>query len=56
MTLKRMHKDFQLDMGPLLSPSIHWNFEEAYELVWTNIISNLPGSPWKGEEATKNVF
>lgn len=50
MALKRNHKDFCLDMHPLLPVDFPWNFEEAYDMVFQNLISQIPGEPWKGQE------
>ncbi len=50
MTLKRTHKDFCLDMHPLLPVDFPWDFEEAYDLVLRDLIPRLPGEPWKGEK------
>jgi predicted nucleotidyltransferase component of viral defense system len=47
LTLKRDHKDFRLDMRPLLPPNIEWDFDNAFNLVLTDVISHIPGSPWK---------
>lgn len=38
---KRLHKDFQVDINPLLSPHTHWNFDEAFDFVVTHLISNI---------------
>ncbi len=42
MDLKRLDTDFQLDMHPLLPHKAHWNFDEAFEFVQKQVISNLP--------------
>jgi predicted nucleotidyltransferase component of viral defense system len=40
---------FVKDTLPLLSRSISWNISNAYDVVKQNLISLLPGEPWKGE-------
>lgn len=42
MALKKLHKDFQVDMNVLLSDQAQWNFEEAFEFIHKNIINKLP--------------
>lgn len=42
MKLKRLNKDFQIDMNVLLPHHIEWNFEEAFDFVVTHIISEIP--------------
>ncbi|MDP3533150.1 MAG: nucleotidyl transferase AbiEii/AbiGii toxin family protein [Alphaproteobacteria bacterium] len=39
---KKNHRDFHMDMSILLPSKLHWNFEEAYQLVIDKIISRLP--------------
>lgn len=41
LQLKKQNKDFQIDMNILLPSKIHWNFEEAFDFVTSNIISRL---------------
>ncbi len=41
MELKRLSQDFQLDMNVLLPHQTDWNFEEAFELVHTQIINKI---------------
>jgi len=47
MFLKKQHRDFQLDIQPLLIPQIDWNFEKAIHLVEKLYIEKLTGDPWK---------
>ncbi|WP_375326520.1 nucleotidyl transferase AbiEii/AbiGii toxin family protein [Candidatus Tisiphia endosymbiont of Nemotelus uliginosus] len=42
MELKRLNKDFQVDMNVLLPPQVYWNFDEAFEFVQTRILSQIP--------------
>lgn len=42
LELKRLNKDFQVDMNVLLPHQNNWNFAEAFELVQNHIISRLP--------------
>lgn len=46
---KASRKDFRGDMDALLRHGLSWNFDEALEVVLTEIISRLPGEPWKGD-------
>lgn len=41
MALKKLNKDFQIDMNVLLPLAVEWNFEEAFNFVQNNIISKL---------------
>ena len=47
LTLKRNHKDFRLDMRPLLPPGFEWDFETAFDLVSREVIAQIRGEPWK---------
>ncbi len=49
---KRQSQDFIADTSPLLRSDIQWNFEEAYQMVMDEIVSQLPGEPWKGVRKT----
>lgn len=48
---KSGRKDFRSDMDPLLRHGLSWDFDEALEVVLTEIITKLPGDPWKGDGA-----
>ncbi len=39
--LKRLNKDFQIDMSVLLPHTIQWNFDQAFEFMQNSIISKL---------------
>ena len=41
LTLKRNHRDFAVDIKPLLTQEVHWNADEAFELIHKKIISRL---------------
>ena len=41
LELKKDHHDFHMDMSILLTSKLHWNFDEAYQLVVDNVISRL---------------
>jgi predicted nucleotidyltransferase component of viral defense system len=41
LKLKRLNKDFHMDMSVLLSPAIQYNFDEAFEFVQNAVISRL---------------
>ncbi len=40
---------FNADMSALLRPGFEWCPEEAAQKVTEQLISLLPGDPWKGE-------
>lgn len=40
--LKRLNKDFQIDMNILLPHQVRWSFDEAFDFVQTHIISQIP--------------
>ena len=42
LEMKRLNKDFQVDMHVLLPHQTNWNFDEAFEFVQDQIISQLP--------------
>ena len=48
---KSRRRDFRNDMGPLLRHGLSWDFDEALEVVLTEVISKLPGDPWRGDGA-----
>ncbi|MEN8236052.1 MAG: nucleotidyl transferase AbiEii/AbiGii toxin family protein [Pseudomonadota bacterium] len=48
LSQKCQFKDFITDTTKLLTPDTDWDFEEALTMVRREIISHLPGKPWKG--------
>lgn len=40
--------DFRGDMDGLLAPGIDWGFDAALQFVLQEIVSRLPGEPWRG--------
>ncbi len=40
---------FTQDISPLLAPDVKWNIFEAAEIIQKELVSLLPGEPWKGE-------
>jgi hypothetical protein len=38
---------FLKDITPLLNPDISWDQDSAFEFVMKELVSNLPGDPWK---------
>ena len=40
--------DFRGDMDGLLAPGIDWDFDAALQFVLQEIVSRLPGEPWRG--------
>ncbi|MEO1171850.1 MAG: nucleotidyl transferase AbiEii/AbiGii toxin family protein [Myxococcota bacterium] len=47
---KTSDPDFRDDTEPLLRPGLDWDFDAAMDAVLTQIVSRLPGEPWKGNE------
>lgn len=41
LILKRNHRDFAIDIRPLLAQEVNWNADEAFELIHEKIISKL---------------
>ncbi|NOY90244.1 MAG: nucleotidyl transferase AbiEii/AbiGii toxin family protein [Deltaproteobacteria bacterium] len=50
LTAKRRQPDFRDDMRPILRPGFKWDFDTAMDAVLANLVAQLPGEPWKGEE------
>ena len=48
LAMKRLDTVFTADMTPLLASGQTWSFEAAYDRVWRELVSRLPGEPWKG--------
>lgn len=42
LELKKNHPDFHSDMSALLPIELKWNFDEAYQFVVDNVISQMP--------------
>jgi predicted nucleotidyltransferase component of viral defense system len=53
LSLKREHRDFQIDILPLLSAEILWHFDEAAKMIEHSYINKLIGDPWKGKNLLK---
>lgn len=47
---KREDTRFTADITPLLAAGHIWNMDEAFALVWRELVGRLPGEPWKGLE------
>lgn len=47
------HSDFRYDILDLIVEKDQWSFDKACELVKNNLISLLPGEPWKMSKSTK---
>ena len=45
---KMQNHDFKEDVKPLLIEGIEYNAEDACSFVLDNLVSKLPGEPWKG--------
>jgi len=45
---KRRQPDFRDDVGPILRPGFSWDCDAAMDVVLENLVSLLPGDPWKG--------
>jgi hypothetical protein len=48
LTAKKKDPIFTADMTPLLAHGQAWDFDEAFNRVWTELVVRLPGDPWKG--------
>lgn len=48
MAAKKSDRQFTADMTPLLASGQAWSFDAAFDRVWRELISRLPGEPWKG--------
>lgn len=53
---KSLYKDFGNDMSVLLANDMQWSFEEAFELVKSELISLLPGEGWKKDSRANKTF
>lgn len=47
---KGRSKAFRGDIAPLLRPGIDWDFDRAMQAVLDQVVSRLPGEPWRGDE------
>lgn len=50
MLEKRKDSQFTADIGPLLTTSGVWNFNQAFDWLMDHLLSRLPGEPWQGKE------
>jgi len=48
LAAKRTDRTFTADMAPLLASGTSWTFDEAFDIVWRDLVGLLPGEPWKG--------
>jgi hypothetical protein len=48
LAAKRSDEVFRADLTPLLASGQTWSFDEAFDLVWRELVAKLPGEPWKG--------
>ncbi len=48
LAAKKKDPIFTADMTPLLAHGQAWDFDDAFERVWTGLVVLLPGDPWKG--------
>lgn len=48
LAAKRKDPSFTADMTPLLAHGSAWDFEDAFERVWSGLVVLLSGEPWKG--------
>lgn len=48
LAAKKKDPIFTADMTPLLAHGRSWDFDDAFERVWTGLVVLLPGDPWKG--------
>ena len=49
LAAKRADPAFSADIGPLVAADEAWDFDTEFERVWNELVSLLPGDPWKGE-------
>ena len=47
---KLSDRTFVTDIEPLLAPGIEWNYKAAIEYLRRELVSRIPGEPWKGYE------
>lgn len=47
LTSKLRDSAFQADLRPLLRPGVDWSVDEAGAVVMTELITRLPGDPWR---------
>jgi predicted nucleotidyltransferase component of viral defense system len=48
LAAKRKDPIFTADMTPLLAHGQVWNLDDSFNRVWTSLIMQLQGDPWKG--------
>lgn len=48
LAAKKKDPIFTADMTPLLAQGRGWNFDDAFDRVWTRLVVLLSGEPWKG--------
>jgi predicted nucleotidyltransferase component of viral defense system len=51
---KEQYIDFALDMNLLLSPTIDWSIEEAFDLVKNELLACLAGERWRRDKNIKH--
>jgi len=44
---KALDRDFRGDIVPLLRPGVSWDFDAAMQQVLSDLVTLLPGEPWK---------
>jgi predicted nucleotidyltransferase component of viral defense system len=48
LAAKKKDPIFTADMTPLLAHGQAWDFDDAFDRVWTQLVVRLPGDPWRG--------
>ncbi len=48
MAEKMRDEDFLHDMEMLIRPGMEYDHQSAWRMVWQQLVSQLPGEPWKG--------
>jgi predicted nucleotidyltransferase component of viral defense system len=48
LAAKKKDPIFAADMTPLLAHGQRWDFDDAFDRVWTGLVARLAGDPWKG--------
>jgi|GEM_PF-6643855 len=41
---KRLNKDFQIDMYPLLPHTMNWDFDKTFDFVQNHVVAKLAGA------------
>ena len=50
LAAKKTDPVFTADMTPLLAHGQTWSFDSAFDLVWNELVTRLPGERWRGAQ------